>query len=191
MKFRFFPLKKNDFFIFFLVIAYPFFLSFITIIVYVMLNLFVLIIISDFETNHFSGVNIVEIFNDDLYIFSAQWAKFGFDEEKLKAEKLSDFFFSFQNFSIFFIFFHFFFQIFLIFQDSKSPKSSARWIYQCIFFNFFLFLLKNSEIKMVLYHFKNFFSPRWNFNILKNKMKNKKSIILTFNTKNLKPDKKL
>eukprot|EP00825_Cyclidium_porcatum_P019509 TRINITY_DN2214_c0_g1_i1.p1 TRINITY_DN2214_c0_g1~~TRINITY_DN2214_c0_g1_i1.p1 ORF type:complete len:381 (+),score=74.92 TRINITY_DN2214_c0_g1_i1:61-1203(+) len=74
--------------------AIPFMLSYVTISSYIMLNLFVLIILNDFEEYNLKSDNSVEQFSNSLQAFNKCWNKFTkqYQGEKIHQKKLIQFF---------------------------------------------------------------------------------------------------
>lgn len=70
--------KVNNFlYIFLIVWAYPFFLSFFVITAYIMINLFILIIIQQFEDFNTEENDPIETFNKNLELFRKIWTFYG------------------------------------------------------------------------------------------------------------------
>ena len=75
-------------------IAPLYFISFIMICSFVLLNLFILVIIQQFETYYLPETNILQKFKNNLEIFKTNWAKFSSENNgiRIKDKKLVDFF---------------------------------------------------------------------------------------------------
>jgi hypothetical protein len=81
------------------VIAPLYFISFIVIVSFVMLNLFILVIIQQFDQYYLSDDNVLAKFEKDLYIFKNSWTKFAKSNKciKVKDNKLVAFFKSMEK----------------------------------------------------------------------------------------------
>lgn len=77
-------------------IAPLYFISFIMIITFVLLNLFILIILQQFDKYYLPDDNVLQQFKEDLEIFKTNWATFAkdFNGIKIKDHWLVDFFYS-------------------------------------------------------------------------------------------------
>jgi len=71
-----------------------FFIPYIMMTQFIMLNLFIMVIIQQFELYYLTDDNVLEKFKDQLIIFKKNWTKFTSDHDclKLKDTKLVSFF---------------------------------------------------------------------------------------------------
>ena len=77
------------------VFGFVYFITFIMICSFIMLNLFVLVIIDQFEKYYGQEINPIDIFKENLYVFRVAWSKYSMESRgfKIPAKQLFDFFY--------------------------------------------------------------------------------------------------